>query len=217
MKQDPQIDTLKNEIRELADSIQSQVPQAAEAAITGNEVAAESVISHARNWDRHKIKIKEKCLEILPFETPMDNNLHPVSALAMIAQELSQIGVLTKKVAHQTGVIASLGLPATARDISLLAKLAATSCAKAINAVVSQNAEEAHATKEDYATLTMVHRRLATRFDAALGQPGIPIKALLAACLVASNLSQIGGHCNRIADMSLGQHDGEPVCLTATL
>ncbi|MEI6563104.1 MAG: PhoU domain-containing protein [bacterium] len=217
MKQHSQIDALKNEIRELADSIQSQVPQAAEAAITGNDTAAESVISHAQNWNRRKIQIKEKCLEILPFQTPTNDNLHPVSALAIIAHELGQIGVLTKKVAHQTGAIALLGLPATARDISLLAKLAATSCAKAINAVVSQNANAAHATREDCATLTMVHRRLTARFEAALNQPGIPIKALLAACVVVSNLGQIGGHCNRIADMSLDQHNGETVGLTVSL
>lgn len=216
MKHHPQISALANEIRELADSIQSQVPQAAEAAITGNDTASESVISQAQEWKRQKILIKEKCLKIEPFETPMDDDLHHLAALNTITHELDQIGVLTKKVAHQTGVIALLGIPATARDISLLATLAATSCAKAINAVLSRNAEEAHAAKEDCATLTTVHRRLATRLDTALGQPGIPAKALLEGCVVVSSLGQIGNHCNRIADLSLGQHEGEPFCLTVT-
>jgi len=215
MNQNLQIDTLKNEIRELADSVQSQVPRAVEAAITGNDMAAESVIRQALDWTRHKIKIRETCLEIAPFETLMDDNLHHVSALNTIAHELGQIGVLTKKVAHQTGVIALLGLPATARDISLLAKLAATSCAKAINAALSRNTEEAHAAKEDYATLTMIHHRLAARFDAALGQPGIPLKTLLAGCVVVSSLGQIGIHSNRIADLSIGQRCSGSACLTA--
>ncbi|MEI6788873.1 MAG: PhoU domain-containing protein [bacterium] len=216
MKQHPQIDTLINEIRELADSVGSQVPQAAEAAITGNDTAAEAVINQAQDWNRRKIQIKEKCLEIAPSGTPMED-LHHVSALGTVTHELSQIGILTKKVAHQTGVIALLGLPSTARDISLLAKLAATSCAKAINAVLSQNAEEAHAAREDCATLTIIHRRLAARFDAAFGQPGIPIKALLAGCVVVSSLGQIGSHCNRIADVSIGQHEGSPTVLTVSL
>ena len=48
-------------------------------------------------------------------------------------------------------------------------------------------------------TLTHIHRRLSSRFDAALGQPGIPVAALLAGCVVISSLAQIGGHSDRIA------------------
>ena len=77
--------------------------------------------------------------------------------------------------------------------------MATTSCTKAIHAFLSKKVEEAQGAREDYMTLTHIHRRLSSRFDAALGQPGIPVAALLAGCVVISSLAQIGGHSDRIA------------------
>jgi len=145
-----------------------------------------------------------------------DLDLGAKADVAKIHHELNQIGILTRKVAHQSGTLSSIGLPAIARDITLLAKLATTSCTKAIQAFLSQNAEEAKAAREDYATLTHIHRRLSSRFDSALGQPGTPVAALLAGWVVISSLAQIGGHSNRIASAIATRPQGETVSMMGT-
>ena len=204
-----EIEALNRQIRELAELVMNQVRRAAEAAATGNVANAESVARNDMDVELRWERIDETCMTILPLCAPVTAELHSVFGITKVNHELERIGALARRIAHHSGVLALGGLPATARDIALLAKLATVSCARAINAFITQNVDEAHAARQDHALLHEVHKRLSTRFEEALGQPGVSCPALLAGCAVVASLAQIGDHTTRIAKVVAFMQPGE--------
>ena len=199
-----EIDALNGQTRELASLVLNQVRRAADAAATGDATAAETVSGNEDNVSQRLTRIEEECLNILPLCGQSATGLRSVFDVARVNRELGRIGTLAKAIAHQSGVLAQGGLPATARDIVLLAGLATASCTRTIDAVLSRAADAPHAALEDLATIDGIRDRLSTRFEEALRQPGRPAQALLAGLAVVASLVQIGDHTTRIARVMAG-------------
>jgi len=204
-----EIEALNRQTHELAEVVMNQVRCAADAAATGNAAAAERVARNETDVDRRWEHIDEQCMAILPLCAPVAAELHTVFGITKVNHELERIGALARRIAHQSSVLALGGLPATARDIALLAKLATVSCARAIHAFMAQDIDAAHAARQDHALLHEVHKRLSTRFEEALGEPGASAQALLAGRTVVSSLAQIGDHTTRIAKLVTFMQPGE--------
>ncbi|MEI8352864.1 MAG: PhoU domain-containing protein, partial [bacterium] len=149
-------------------------------------------------------RIEDECLNILPLCSQTAADLRSVFDVARVNRELARISSLARVIAHQAGILAPGGLPATARDITLMADLAAAACARAVRAVLAQNAGDAHATGEERAMIDGIRDRLSTRFEEALQQPGRQVHALLAGLTVVASLVQIGDHTTRIARVVTG-------------
>ena len=126
----------------------------------------------------------------------------PQSDATTINQELDRIGILANTVAHQYEIISLIGLPSVSRDVALMAKLASSSCAKAVNACFRKNTNEAYAAQEDYTALAQTYHRLSARFYSALGQPDSPVETLMAGWAVVACIAKIGHHASRIATMT---------------
>ncbi|MEI7879499.1 MAG: hypothetical protein WCI95_01370 [bacterium] len=140
----------------------------------------------------------------------LQSQIHELENLAPNNIQLKQMGFLAKKISHQSGFLPVIGLPATARDITLLTKLAASICTKAVKAFATRNAGEARAAQEDHTTAISIHDRLMARFEKALGQPGTKIEALLAGRSVIFNLAQISHHATLMAGSTMGMPQGSP-------
>lgn len=138
----------------------------------------------------------------------LQNQIYELENLAPNNIQLKQMGFLARKISHQSGFLPVIGLPATARDITLLTKLAAATCTKAVKAFVTRNAGEAQAAQEDHSTAISIHDRLMARFEKALGQPGTKIEALLAGRSVVFNLAQISHHATLMAGSAIKMPHG---------
>jgi arsenate reductase len=206
-----EIEALNRQIRELADRVLDQVRRASEAAATGDASAADTVAKGDEAVDRQEVRIEEECLKILALYAPVADELRYVFGVTKVNHELERIGDLAKKVAHHAGRLTACGIPATGRSIAQLADLAVIATAKAIDAFIAQNADEARAVWERDAALDEIHDRLTTRFEKALGEPNAPVQALLAARAVVSSLERIGDHAARIAKVVLYMRHGEIV------
>jgi arsenate reductase len=206
-----EMDALNRRIRELADRVLDQVRRAAAAAAAGDAAVAEVVAKRDEAVDRQEVRIEEECLKILALYAPVADELRYVFGVTKVNHELERIGDLAKKVAHHAGCLTGSGMPATGRDIAGLADLAVAATAKAIDAFVAQDADEARAVWEQDAALDEIHDRLSARFVKALGEPGVCVQAMLAGRVVVSSLERIGDHAARIAKVVLYMRHGEIV------
>jgi tetratricopeptide (TPR) repeat protein len=80
--------------------------------------------------------------------------------------------------------------------------------AKAIDAFIAQNADEARAVWESDKALDQIHDRLLRGFEEALGRPKANVGALLAARTLVSGLERIGDHATNIAEQVLYMKEG---------
>jgi arsenate reductase len=206
-----EIEALNRQVRELADRVLNQVRLAAEAAATGDAAAAETVAKGDEAVDRQEVRIEEECLKILALYGPVADELRYVFGVTKVNHELERIGDLAKKIAHHAGHLSVGTLPSTARDIARLADLAVAATAKAIDAFIAQNADEARSVWEHDAALDDIHDRLSARFEKALGQPGARVRSLLSGRTVVSSLERIGDHASRIAKVVLYMRHGDIV------
>jgi len=201
MKRRDGIDTLNIQIREMTELVADQVKRAADAASSGNARSAASVEHHDLTVIRYGILIEEECLKLLGITPPLEDERRYVFSASKVKHELVCIGKLARRVAHESRLLGPGGLPATARDMALLADIAARSCTGAIHAFITRNVQATKTVWDEVPTLDDIYTRLCTRFEAAFDQPGVRIPSLLAARTMASSLARVGGHASRIANM----------------
>ncbi len=204
-----EIEALNRLIRELADRVLDQVRRAAEAAVSGNAASGESVAKGDEAVDRQEVRIEEECLKILALYAPVADELRYVFGVTKVNHELERIGDLAKKIAHHAKFLTPGASPASSRDIAALSDLATAACAKAIDAFIAQNADEARSVWEDDKALDRIHDRLFEHLDAALGRPDSDVRVLLSGRTVVSGLERIGDHAARIAKVVLYMRHGE--------
>jgi len=156
---------------------------------------------HALQYQTHVLE------ELIKTQTPQaaqasGSGTHLASDVTKINQELDHIGILANNVAHHYGIISLIGLPSVSRDVALMAKLASSACAKAVNACFGNNTKEAYAAQEDYTTLALTYQRLSARFHSALREPDYPVETLMAGWAIIASIARIGQHASRIATMT---------------
>jgi arsenate reductase len=204
-----EVNELNRQIRILAEFVQSQVRRAAEAAVTGNPAMEAAVMRADVEVDRREVRIEEECLKIMALYAPVADELRYVFGATKVNHELERIGDQAKKVAHHARFVAPGAMPAG--DIARLAELATEACAKAIDAFIAQNADEARAVWVGDKALDQIHDRLFGAFEDALGRPGADVRALLAARTLVAGLERIGDHAARIAKIVIYMRHGEIV------
>jgi arsenate reductase len=206
-----EVDDMNRQIREMADVVQSQVRRAAEAAVTGNATTEAVVKSDDLEVDRREVRIEEDCLKLLALYAPVADELRYVFGVTKVDHELERIGDQAKKVAHYARYLPPGTATETGPDIARLAELATAACARAIDAFIAQNADEARAVWESDQALDRIHDRLLKRFEEALARPKANVGALLAARALVSALERIGDHAARIAKVVIYMRHGEIV------
>jgi arsenate reductase len=206
-----EIKALNERVRDLADRVQAQVRLAAEAAVTGSADAAAAVAKDDEIVDRQEVRIEEECLKIMALYSPVADELRYLFGVTKVNHELERIGDQAKKISRHAHFLTPVATQDTAREISRLADLATAACASAIEAFISQDADQARAVWLADKRLDRIQDQILASFMEALVRPGADVEALLAGRMIVSSLERIGDYAARIAKVVLYMRHGEIV------